>query len=94
MAGDPRTQLPELDRAYKYGFVTEIDEDRGWAEKLYDQALRLYPAGRERCAKPFCRRISFMYGEVYDHDQLNDATHEALHEAFGNACLEAMAAGR
>jgi choline dehydrogenase-like flavoprotein len=62
---------------------TDIEEDRGWAEKLYDQALRLYPAGRERCAYAFCRRISFMYGEVYDHDQLNDATHEALHEAFG-----------
>ncbi|MSO71358.1 MAG: Fe-S cluster assembly protein SufB [Alphaproteobacteria bacterium] len=28
MAGVPRTQIPELDRAYKYGFVTEIDEDR------------------------------------------------------------------
>jgi len=28
MAGDPRAQIPELDRAYKYGFVTEIDEDR------------------------------------------------------------------
>ena len=27
----------------------------------------------------------FLYGEVYDHDQLNDATHEALHEAFGVA---------
>jgi cholesterol oxidase len=62
---------------------TDIEEDRGWAEKLYDQALRIYPAGRERCANAFCRRVSFMYGEVYDHDQLNDATHEALHEAFG-----------
>ena len=62
---------------------TDIEDDRGWAEKLYDQALRLYPAGRERCANAFCRRVSFMYGEVYDHDQLNDATHEALHEAFG-----------
>ena len=27
----------------------------------------------------------FLYGEVYDHDQLNDATHEALHEVFGIA---------
>jgi cholesterol oxidase len=30
----------------------------------------------------------FMYGEVYDHDQLNDATHEAMHEMFGVANLE------
>jgi hypothetical protein len=27
----------------------------------------------------------FMYGEVYDHDRLNDATHENLHEVFGVA---------
>ena len=27
----------------------------------------------------------FMYGEVYDHDNLNDATHEHLHEVFGVA---------
>ena len=29
-----------------------------------------------------------MYGEVFDHDQVNEATHEALHEAFGVANLE------
>jgi len=70
--------------------TTDVDERRGWAEKLYDTALRLYPAGRERCASPVCRRILFMYGEVFDHDQLNDATHEALHEVFGVANLETL----
>ncbi len=39
----------------------------------------------EECGLPFCRRQMFMYGETYDHDQLNDATHEHLHEAFGVA---------
>lgn len=68
--------------------TTDVDEDRGWTEKLYDTALRLYPTGRERCASPVCRRILFMYGEVFDHDQLNDATHEALHEMFGVANLK------
>jgi cholesterol oxidase len=68
--------------------TTEIDEAPGWTEKLYDSALRLYPAGRERCASSVCRRIVFMYGEVYDHDQLNDATHEAMHEMFGMANLK------
>lgn len=64
---------------------TDVATDASWAEKLYDTALRLYPHGKEQCSKPFCRRVMFMYGEVYDHDQLNDATHEALHEAFGVA---------
>ena len=63
------------------------DDDPSWAERLYDRALRLYPAGDEHCEQPFCRRMMFMYGEVYDHDQLNDATHEHLHEAFGVANL-------
>jgi cholesterol oxidase len=57
----------------------------GWAERLYDRALQLYPSGDEPCGLPFCRRVMFLYGEVYDHDQLNDATHEALHEVFGIA---------
>ena len=64
---------------------TDRDDDMGWAERLYDRALQLYPSGEEPCGLPFCRRVMFMYGEVYDHDQLNDATHEALHEVFGVA---------
>jgi len=65
--------------------TTDIDDDPSWAERLYDRALQLYPAGEEECGLPFCRRVMFLYGEVYDHDQLNDATHEHLHEAFGVA---------
>ena len=70
--------------------TTDVADDQGWASKLYDQALRLYPAGQERCNNPVCRRILFMYGEVYDHDQLNDATHEAIHEMFGTANLSTL----
>lgn len=68
--------------------TTEAADDPSWAERLYDTALHLYPAGEEQCGSPFCRRVMFMYGEVYDHDQLNDATHEHLHEAFGVANME------
>ncbi|WP_392543512.1 alpha/beta fold hydrolase [Oryzobacter telluris] len=65
--------------------TTDVDRDPSWAERLYDAALHLYPAGEEQCGLPFCRRVMFTYGEVYDHDQLNDATHRHLHEAFGVA---------
>jgi cholesterol oxidase len=65
--------------------TTDVSDDPSWAEKLYDRALQLYPSGDEPCGLPFCRRVMFQYGEVYDHDQLNDATHEALHEVFGVA---------
>jgi cholesterol oxidase len=67
--------------------TTETHEESSWKEKLFEGALRLYPAGKEYCSSPFCRRMMFMYGEVFDHDQLNDATHEAIHEAFGVANL-------
>jgi len=32
-----------------------------------------------------CRRIWLIYGEVYGHDPLNEATHDAIHEMFGIA---------
>jgi cholesterol oxidase len=50
--------------------------------RLFDLVLRLYPT-TERCDSPVCRRILFMYGEVYRHAQLNEATHRAIHEMFG-----------
>ena len=65
--------------------TTVVDEDPSWFESLYDKALALYPSGDEPCDRPFCRRVMFMYGEVYDHDQLNEETHDHLHEAFGVA---------
>ncbi len=70
--------------------TTEIDDDPSWFEKLYDKALAIYPAGDEPCERTFCRRVMFMYGEVYDHDNLNDATHDHLHEAFGAANMKTM----
>lgn len=70
--------------------TTEIDDDPSWFERLYDRALAYYPAGDEPCERPFCRRVMFMYGEVYDHDNLNPATHDHLHEAFGVANLRTL----
>ncbi|MCI0465255.1 MAG: alpha/beta hydrolase [Gemmataceae bacterium] len=65
---------------------TDFDTHADWKEYLFDQVLKLYPT-RERCNSPVCRRILFMYGESYEHSQLNEATHEAMHEMFGVANL-------
>lgn len=35
------------------------------------------------CASTVCHRITFMYGHLYRHDQLNSATHDRLNEQFG-----------
>lgn len=68
-----------------------VDSDASWVERLYDQALRLFPQEREeRCHSRTCRRISFMYSLLYEHDQLNRATHESLHEMFGVANIASL----
>ena len=70
--------------------TTEFADDPSWVETLYDRALALYPAGDEPCDRPFCRRVMFIYGEVYDHDRLNAETHDHLDEAFGVANMTAL----
>ncbi|MEZ3160269.1 alpha/beta fold hydrolase [Microbacterium sp. BWT-B31] len=70
--------------------TTEFDDEPSLFERLYDKALALYPAGDEPCDRPFCRRVMFMYGEVYEHDNLNDATHDHLDEAFGVANMTTL----
>jgi cholesterol oxidase len=67
------------------------DADRDWRERLYDTALRLLPGEpEEHCDSPVCHRISFMYSLLYEHDRLNAATHDALHELFGVANVAAF----
>ncbi|HEV8377068.1 MAG TPA: alpha/beta fold hydrolase [Candidatus Polarisedimenticolia bacterium] len=67
------------------------DTHENWRERLLDQALKLVPIqAEERCQNPVCRRISFLYAPLYEHDQLNDATHSALHEMFGIANIRAF----
>jgi cholesterol oxidase len=56
-------------------------------DELLDGILRLYPT-HEQCDSPVCRRILFMYGEVFRHEQLNDLTHVAIHEMFGLANMK------
>ena len=55
-----------------------------WKAKLFDDALRLNPiAFQELCTNPVCHRITFLYSLLYEHAQLNTATHDAMHELFG-----------
>ena len=60
-------------------------------ERLYDAALKLYPLElREECDSPVCHRISFMYAPLYQHEQLNQLTHDTLHELFGVANIRSF----
>jgi cholesterol oxidase len=64
------------------------DTHDNWADQLYNAALNAYPyAYEEYCKSPVCHRITFLYAPLYEHDQLNTATHDNLHELFGVASV-------
>lgn len=68
-----------------------VDNHADWLERLYDKALHLAPTEEgEECSSATCHRITFMYAPLYRHDQLNHATHDALHEMFGIANISAF----
>jgi cholesterol oxidase len=52
--------------------------------RAWDRLLKLYPVeAEERCTSAVCRRATFLYGVPYEHDRLNEATHDSLHEFLG-----------
>jgi len=64
------------------------DAHADWSDRLYNAALKLYPtAYAERCTSPVCHRLTFLYGLIFEHDQLNTLTHDRLHELFGVAAI-------
>lgn len=68
-----------------------VDSNADWQDKLFNAVLKLYPVEfEERSRSPVDRRIMFMYGVLYEHDQLNTATFDALHEMFGIANMSSF----
>jgi cholesterol oxidase len=68
-----------------------LQRDDSLGGKLADRFLKLQPMQKEeRCASPVCRRASYVYGLLYEHDQLNRATHETLHELLALPGRRAM----
>lgn len=62
-----------------------------WREKLFNQAIKLQPVPfEERCKSDVCHRITFLFSLLYEHDKLNDLTHDNLQEMFGVGNIEAF----
>ena len=62
------------------------DAHADWSDRLYNSALKLYASAYEsRCTSEVCHRLTFLYGLIYNHDQLNTLTHDRIHELFGTA---------
>jgi len=80
-----------LDELGVKSLTAYVDKNADWKAKLLDHALRLYPiAADEECRSPVCHRITFLYALLYEHAQLNQATHLALHELFQFASIRAF----
>ena len=68
-----------------------VDNHESLLAKVYDAGLKLYPLElKNRCTNATCHRITFMYAPLYEHANLNEATHDALHEMFGVANMKAF----
>lgn len=60
--------------------------NENWENKLYDKFIKLYAESvAEFCTDPVCQRMTFMFGLLYEHTNLNDATHKANIEMWGAA---------
>jgi len=71
--------------------TADSNPNEAWWEKIFDLALRLYPVeAGEGDTNPVSRRISFLYGQLYELNQLNTDTYNALHELFGIAAIDAF----
>ncbi|HUI57703.1 MAG TPA: alpha/beta fold hydrolase [Bryobacteraceae bacterium] len=80
-----------LDALGVQSLTAYVDTHADWRERLYDAALKLYPVAlKEECDSPVCHRISFMYAPLYQHEQLNQLTHDTLHELFGVANIRSF----
>ena len=72
-------------------FTAYVDTRANWWNRLYDKALTAYPIEQEeRCDSPVCRRITTIYGPLYEHDKLGKETHAVLHEMFGVCNVTAL----
>jgi cholesterol oxidase len=80
--------LPYLGKKHLTAYT---DFNASLCTKIYDASLVFLPVPEhERCNSAVCHRISSIFGELYEHSQLNAATHDALPRMFGRANLSAM----
>lgn len=69
--------------------LTTTFHSTAFEDRALEQVMKHWPT-REKCDSVVCHRILFIYGEVFDHDQLNDATHDAIVHIFGKTRLTAF----
>lgn len=75
----------------KQWLTAYTDIHAGMTTRLYDTGLMLHPIPKhEQCANAVCHRITTLFGELYEHAQLNPSTHGSLARLFGRVNVTAM----
>jgi cholesterol oxidase len=66
-----------------------VDTHSGWRSEVWEEAFRIrHLRDKEGCSSPVCHRLTYMYGVLFQHQNINAGTHGALHEMFGAASVE------
>jgi cholesterol oxidase len=84
--------VPEfLERLGVKSLTAYVDNHANWEARLYETAMKLYPIpSAQRCDSPVCHRVTFIYSQAFEHDGLNAATHDTLHELFATANVASL----
>lgn len=83
------TRLPTLlDLAGVQGLPADAYQDDALPLRLADQVLRAWPQVRGgRCRSASCRRTSFLYGDLWNHDRISPQTHDRLPFLVGHTAV-------
>jgi len=62
-------------------------------QRALNQLLRFYPVGStaEICSSAACHRLELVYGRLWNHRNLNEATHAQLHRFFNGISMKTLA---
>lgn len=87
-----KLQAPKILKALgRKSMTAYTDVNANFLIKLYDASLLMMPLPQhEQCNNAVCHRISTLFGELYEHSQINTDTHMALARMFGRVNLSAM----
>ncbi|KAF6824728.1 glucose-methanol-choline oxidoreductase [Colletotrichum plurivorum] len=64
----------------------------GYVQQALNQLLRFYPVGRrdEICNSVVCHRSSLVFGRLWSHKNLNEATHSQLENFLGGTSMASL----
>lgn len=80
-----------MDKIGVKSLTAYVDTHEGFVGKVVDKLLKLYPVhDGPRDTSAVSRRISFLYGQLYEVNQFNQQTYDNLHELFGVAGIASL----